>query len=169
MDLGETAFFQASRLAGLHIGLREDDILPDEDIETLSRPDPYRGLDVRDLLGQFCRHVQYRLGGLFGGDVAGALPLGAVSGSAPLIVVDELRPGHEQGGQECRADEPAPMLVDPAGQPYIARLVDPGAARDVQRRSVGKDQTVPDHQDAALPEGHLRIVDPQDSGPLRDQ
>ena len=55
MDLGETAFFQASRLAGLHIGLREDDILPDEDIETLSRPDPYRGLDVRDLLGQFCR------------------------------------------------------------------------------------------------------------------
>lgn len=94
MDLGETAFFQASRLAGLHIGLREDDILPDEDIETLSRPDPYRGLDVRDLLGLFCRHIQYRLGGLFGGDVAGALPLGAVSGSAPLIVMDELRPGH---------------------------------------------------------------------------
>ena len=55
MDLGETAFFQASRLAGLHIGLREDDILPDEDIETLSRPDPYRGLDVRGLLGQLRR------------------------------------------------------------------------------------------------------------------
>ena len=61
------------------------------------------------------------------------------------------------------------MLVDPSGQSRIPRLVDPGAARDVQRRSVGKDQTVPDHQDAALPEGHLRIVDPQDSGPLRDQ
>ena len=109
-------------------------VLPDEDIEALSRPDPYRGLDVRGLMAQFRRHVQYRFGGLFGGDVAGALPLGAVPGLAPLIVVDELRPGHEQGGQECRADEPAPMLVDPAGQSRIARLVDP-EGREIGRAS----------------------------------
>ena len=61
------------------------------------------------------------------------------------------------------------LLVDPTGQSRIARLIDPGATRDVQRRSVGKGQAVPDHQNAALPKGHLRIVDSQDPGPLRDQ
>lgn len=61
------------------------------------------------------------------------------------------------------------LLADPTGQSHIAHLIDPGAARDVQRRSVGKDQSVPDHQNAALPKGHLRIVDSRDSGPLRDQ